>query len=818
MLFIKAMRNMDSNKWRTMQLQYRRNLRHKADVLHTLWQSLAKDVNDSALAEIVRLSHQLAGSGAIYGFAEVSRLAHQLHNHLCNTDNAISDIHVQTTLTELINELGNDDAFPDETALNNAFAPAPSENSAKIVFVDDDEDLLHYHSSALKAAGYDVIPLKDITLLAAAVVQHQPLAAICDMAFPEGETAGADYLRQVRQQQGAAFPVLFISAIDNFTNRLAAVRAGSSHYLAKPVCSQKLCQILATLLQKAEQNPYRVMLVDDDNDVLKFYRQALQLAGYQVYCCSDPQQALQQMLQHQPELVLIDLHMPGCHGLELGQIIRQHSELIDTPIVFMSADESIDEKLAAVRLAGDEFIHKPIAPWRLLMVVEARVKRSRLLRQQKRQLMRQPELAQHLDTLTALPTRWQLHKDIEALQQGRLPFYIMKLDLNKFHLVNDVYGHTTGDILLQTVAWRLAQQLEANDKLYRQNGDEFWLLLHTASAEKVNKLAEQLLFQLSQHSDSFLTDINLTASVGISSPMDHNEQAETLLQQVDIALHEAKKANGYQIRCYNSVMQTDISKRYQLQQSIKQALQQQAFYPLYQPIVNSAGRLCSIELLTRWHHPSQGFISPDIFIPMLEEDGLITFLTAQMLKLGIAQLAKWRQTMPQLRLSVNFSAPDIANPELVSQLSTLLALHGLPAQALIVEITESILIEQSETVMAQLANLKQLGVAIALDDFGTGYSSLSYLDRYPVDILKIDRSFINKLGDPKARRLTLAIIHLANELNLFITAEGVEHPQQLVLLQQESCHYFQGFYFSKPLLPAQLEQTTWFVSGQTLPD
>ena len=780
---------LSGNKWRVMQLQYRKNLLYKAEQLQQSWLEFSADGNEDALIQLQRLSHQLAGSGAIYGFPEVSQLAQQL-NKLLHRDN-ISDNTainiIQNALLSLVDELISDSTGETNTqSLVESFNQGASEK-CKVVFVDDDTDLLQHHTKALTDAGYVVIPLQDIKQLAHTVRKEQPLAVICDMAFPEGETAGADYIQQVRQQQGAAFPVLFISAYDNFSNRLAAVRAGSSHYLAKPVSSEKLCQMLATLLQKPEQDPYRVMLIDDDNDVLRFYRQTLRLAGYQVYCCQQAKQALQLILRHQPELVLIDLHMPDCNGLELGQIIRQHTDLIDTPIVFMSADESVDEKLAAVRLAGDEFIHKPIAPWRLLMVVEARVKRSRLLRQQKRQLMRQPELMQQLDTLTALPTLKQL------------------LDLNKFHLVNDVYGHSTGDLLLQTAAWRLAQQLETTDKLYRQNGDEFWLLLHTDDTLSVNKLAEKLLLQLSQHTDELLKDINLTASIGICRPDNYTEQAETLLQQANIALHDAKKNSGYQIRHYNNTMQSEISRRYQLQQSLKPALQQKAFYPVYQPIVDHTAQLCSVELLARWQHPQLGFISPEVFIPLLEEEGLITFLTLQMLQQGISQLAHWRKTQPNLRLSINFSAPDIANPELVAQLTKVLAQHALPATALIIEITESILIEQSDVVMLQLCSLKQLGVSIALDDFGTGFSSLSYLDRYPVDILKIDRSFINKLGDTKARRLTLAIIHLAHELNLKITAEGVEHPQQLLLLQQEKCHYFQGYYFSKPLIAADIE-------------
>ncbi|MDX1677345.1 EAL domain-containing protein [Arsukibacterium sp.] len=808
---------MDSNKWRAMQVKYRQNLSHKAKTLQQLWYNIQLSAPSSAWQELLQISHQLAGSGAIYGFPEVSRLAQALHSCLkhCEKDAELSN-KAQALLHDLLAELENIKTL----TTNEVFTPVtdvPAKPAKfKVVFADDDADLLAYHTDALTQAGFEIIPLTDIRLLAKTVAEHQPLAAICDMKFPEGETAGADHLQQVREQQGVSFPVLFISAFDTFENRLAAVRAGSSHFLAKPLSSKNLCQLLTTLLRKAEQDPYRVMLVDDDSDVLRFYRQVLQLAGYKVICCKSPRQALELMLAHQPELVLIDLHMPGCHGLEFGQIIRQHSELIDTPLIFMSADESIDEKLAAVRLAGDEFVNKPIATWRLLMMVEARVKRSRLLRQQKRQLMRQPELAQHLDTLTALPTLWQLHQDIEALLLQQQPFYLLKLDLNKFHLVNDIYGHQTGDLLLQTVAWKLMQQIRSADQLYRQNGDEFWVLLKDASTETAKQIAESLLLKLSESPGTLIADLNLTASIGMSYPETFTESSELLIQQVNIALHQAKAQQGYQIQCFNSAMQSDLSKRYQLQQSIRQALNQRAFSPVFQPIVDAENQLYSVELLSRWHHPQQGYVSPDVFIPLLEEAGIICQLTRQMLRTGLTCLRQWRETVPELKLSINFSAADFACAELAENLKQLVTEFSLPASVLIIEITENLLLDNSERLNQQLQKLKVAGFSIALDDFGTGYSSLSYLDRYPVDIVKIDRSFITKLDDPKARRLTLAIIHLAQELCLQITAEGIETPEQLNVLSTECCQHFQGFYFSKPLTAAELLESRWFKGAEAV--
>ena len=789
------------NKWRATLNKYRQNLSYKAERIHTLWQTLQQQDDATSWQELKHICHQLAGSGAIYGFPEVSRLAQALQTQLRQTPVSRIQQIINTLIAELLAELEHITPEYTEDIKTPLIPPTdPSSHSKhKIVFVDDDQDLLQYQSAQLTAAGFEVIAVTDIKCLAATVQQHQPLAAICDMSFPEGATAGADYLLQLREQQGVQFPVLFISAFDNFNNRLAAVRAGSSHFMAKPVTSKKLVNLLNTLLKKVEADPYRVMLVDDDPDVLRFYRHVLQLAGYKVFCCSSAQSALSLMLQQQPELVLIDLHMPDCHGLELGQIIRQHSELIDTPLIFMSGDESLNEKLAAVRLAGDEFVHKPIATWRLLMIVEARVKRSRLLRQQKRQLMIQPELAHRLDTLTALPTLWQLQKDIEKYQKTQKSFYLFKLDLNKFHLVNDVHGHQTGDLLLQTVAWKLMQQLAPTDQLYRQNGDEFWLITEQQTDTDASRLAERLLLCLSQSHGTLIEQLNLTASIGLTRPETFSESAELLMQQANIALHQAKRQNGFQIQGFNSAMQSDLSRRYQLQQDIRSALNDKQFSPVYQPIFDQEGKLFSLELLSRWSHPQYGFISPEIFIPILEEEGLICHLTNQMLQQGLAQLQLWQKHYPDLKLNLNFSAADFADPTLAEHLAKLMLNYELSPKALTIEITESILLDNSQRLTTQLAKLKHLGFIIALDDFGTGYSSLSYLNHFPVDMLKIDRSFVNQLADPKSERLTLAIIHLAHELQLEITAEGVETAAQFALLKQEGCQHYQGYYFSKPL-------------------
>lgn len=802
------------SKWQAMQQSYRVNLRQKGERLQHYWQQYIANNNLEARIEVKRLSHQLTGSGAIYGYQDITDTARQLMDllYLPFNDELTQRINEHNAFTELLERLKETYQSLEQNGTSPAIEPSLFDSiQQKVLLIEQDSSSTSQLHQSIRDSGFHLIRLADMADLVHTIQHEQPAAIICDLSFITVKNNTTESWLASRKHPGKHIPLILIAGDNDFDARLAATRAGCNHFMHKPLDVPQLINHLKKLLNVGKNDPYRILLVDDDADVLRFYRQALSMGGYKVYTASKAKQAFDLLYKIDPELVIIDVNMPDCSGLELGQIIRQNHELSDTPLMFMSADSHTDEKMAAVNLAGDEFIQKPIAPWRLLMTVEARVKRSRLLKQQKRAVIQRPELVQHIDTLTALPTLWQLKRDLTDKLKQQLPFCLIKMDLDQFHLINDVYGHATGDLVLQTIAWQLAQLLKEDDRLYRENGDEFWLLCQNINTlELAAQYTEQMLLRLEHTSTNFDVSIHFSASVGLCLVADANKQVEEIMQHTSTALYEAKKKAGHQYRFYDPEQQHKIDLRMQLTHTIRQAITQRQFSCAYQAILSEKKQVISFEVLARWHHQELGVISPAQFIPILEEQGLISFLTQQILDTGLAQLKVWRQQHPNLQLNVNFSAQDLMDPELTNKLLKHMKQHQLPHSCLIIEITESILIQAGSSAIDQLNHIADHGFSIALDDFGTGYSSLSYLDKFPVTKLKIDRSFVQRIDDSQQDKLVLAIIHLAQDLGLETTAEGVETKHQFDYLKASGCQRFQGYFFSKPLAADDITKTTWF--------
>ncbi|MCH8537222.1 MAG: EAL domain-containing protein [Alkalimonas sp.] len=804
--------------WQAMQQSYRINLMQKSEQLQHRWQEYIADNNVQARTELKRISHQLTGSGAIYGYQDITDSARQLMDLLYlpfqdELTQRIKEHNAYNELLEVISKATQSHNTPgNELQVRSSHQPS---NKQKILLIEQDNSTALQLKQSMQDANFQLIHRPASADLIDTIQQEQPVAIICDISLSHDQLTANQPWLACRHLPGKHPPLIFIANDDSFEARLAATRAGCSHFMHKPLDIPLLIQQLRKLLNISKNDPYRILLVDDDTDVLRFYRQALTMGGYKVYTANKAKQAFDLLYKIEPELIIIDVNMPDCNGLELGQIIRQNHELTDTPLLFMSADNHTDEKMAALNLAGDDFIQKPIAPWRLLMTVEARVKRSRMLKQQKRAVIQRPELVQHIDTLTALPTLWQLKRDLSAKLKHQQPFCLMKIDLDQFHLINDVYGRTTGDLLLQTIAWQLAQLLKDDDRLYRESGDEFWLLcLHINSLDLAAQFAEQMLLRLEHLSSNFDVTIHFSASVGLCLVSDSRKQIDDVLQHTNTALYEAKKKAGHQYRFYDPEQQHKIDLRMQLTHSIRQAITKRQFSCAFQPILTADKQLASFEILARWQHNELGTISPAQFVPLLEEQGLISYLTQQMLDIGLKQLQLWRQYYPDLQLNVNFSAQDLVDPELCHKLTEQMKKLQLPNCCLIVEITESILIQAGSGAIEQLNHIASHGFSIALDDFGTGYSSLSYLDKFPVTKLKIDRSFVQRIDNAQQDKLLPAIIHLAQDLGLEITAEGVETQTQLNYLSAAGCQRFQGYLFSKPLTAESIAKTAWFQSAQ----
>ncbi|SEA23097.1 EAL domain-containing protein [Alkalimonas amylolytica] len=799
------------SKWLDMQHSFRANLQQKTTELSQCWQLYLANDDLTARQELKRLCRQLAGAAEIYSFKGVRDSAGQLAALLAKpfSDELTQRIQEHNCMEVLEQQLSSTTQSKHRNQTEHLLEAQDNDLPGVLLF-DQDEQAAECLAGELRAHGFNLVIESDAANLYDTLLRTKPQVVLCSIQLHHQHCLSLEAICSSKHQLGYQPEVLCFSEYDTFEARLAAARAGCQHLMLKPVDPKQVLHQLNKLIHKEKAEPYQILLVDPDADVLRFYRHALSMGGYTVATATEAKAAYELAIKIKPELMLIDLNLKGCSGIELGKIVRQHQGLANTPLIFMAQQQEGNERMAEADLAGDDFIQKPIAPWRLLMTVEAKVKRSRLLKQEQRAVIQRPELIQHIDTLTALPTLWQLKRELKKNSDREGTLCLMKLDLDQFHLINDVYGRETGDLVLQTIAWQLAQLLSEQDHLYRESGDEFWLLCRQLTTlEQAAEFTEHMLLVLEQISTNFDVSIHFTASVGICL-VSEQQAPDVLLQHASTALYEAKKKAGHQFRFYDPQQQQKIDLRQQLSQTIRQAISKKQFSCVFQPIFSADNKLTSLELLARWRHPEQGNISPALFIPLLEEQGLISYLTRQMLDLGLPQLQLWRQQWPELSLNINVSAQDLADPELCEQLLARMQHHELPNHALVIEITESILIQAGSGSFEQLQQLVAHGFAIALDDFGTGYSSLSYLDKLPVSRLKIDRSFVQRIDENKHDKLLPAIIHLANDLELEITAEGVETKAQFDYLKTVGCQRFQGYFFSKPLTADDIAKTAWF--------
>ena len=419
------------------------------------------------------------------------------------------------------------------------------------------------------------------------------------------------------------------------------------------------------------------------------------------------------------------------------------------------------------------------------------------------------------DPLTRLPNRrllldrlqQALASSVRSGRKGALLF----IDLDNFKTLNDTLGHDVGDLLLQAVAGRLISCVREGDTVARLGGDEFVVMLEDLSenlreaAGQTEGVGEKILGALNERYLLAGHQHRSTPSIGVTLFGDQRETIEELLKRADLAMYQAKAAGRNAVRFFDPEMQAAVVERAALEVDLRQGLQQQRFLLHYQPQVDETGRMTGVEALVRWRHPRRGMVSPADFIPVAEETGLILPLGQWVLETACAQLRLWagRPETCHLTVAVNVSARQFRHPDFVAHVQSALAGSGADPHKLKLELTESLLLDDVEDIIAKMTALKAKGVRFALDDFGTGYSSLSYLKRLPLDQLKIDQFFVrNVLSDTNDAAIARTIVALAKSMDLAVIAEGVETEEQRDFLTRQGCHAFQGYLFGRPM-PAE---------------
>jgi diguanylate cyclase (GGDEF)-like protein/PAS domain S-box-containing protein len=412
------------------------------------------------------------------------------------------------------------------------------------------------------------------------------------------------------------------------------------------------------------------------------------------------------------------------------------------------------------------------------------------------------------DDLTGLPNRTLFMDRAEhALaradrQAGSIA--VLFVDLDNFKVVNDSLGHAAGDRLLSRLSARLRDCLEPQATLARFGGDEFTVLLEDiGSVEDANAAARAIRHALRSPIDIDEHEVFATVSIGIAVSTPGQDTPGDLVRNADVALYRAKASGRAQSIVFDSSLDSVAVGRLELETELRRALDQGELEVHYQPIVHlPSGHIQEMEALVRWRHPQHGLVAPDRFIPLAEDTGLIIPMGMMVLETACRQLRTWRTRSGdnELAMSVNLSARQFQHPTLVHDIARVLRESNLDPSSLMLEITESIAVRDVASTANILAELKGLGVRLAMDDFGTGYSSLSYLHRFPIDVLKIDRSFVSRLGGAQAHlAIVEAIIALARGLDLGVTAEGIETEEQLTQLCALGCDHGQGYYFARPL-------------------
>ena len=427
------------------------------------------------------------------------------------------------------------------------------------------------------------------------------------------------------------------------------------------------------------------------------------------------------------------------------------------------------------------------------------------------------------DSLTGLANRQRLQDCLEyALahaQRSGGEVAVLFLDLDRFKSINDSLGHDTGDAVLKAVAERLKACVRRTDTVARLGGDEFILILERLKrAEEVADIARKILSTLAEPIALEQQPLHIGASIGISRYPEDGDAMKLLLKHADLALQRAKQQGRRQFCFYTPTLNATLGERLKLETELSCSLAERTLELYYQPIVNlRSGAVTGVEALLRWQHPARGLLGADEFIPLAEESGLIVPIGIWALQTACAQLQTWRSQMPYpLTVSVNLSARQFLQANLVEQIIQCLSATGLPANALKLEITETMIMQDLQRTHEILQTLKELGARIAIDDFGTGYSSLSYLKRLPLDELKVDRSFLpDIIGNPNDAMIVTAIIRLAHSLGLIVTVEGVETEAVCAFVRAREADQAQGFYLGRPM-PAT-SMATWMQAPLHLP-
>ncbi len=672
---------------------------------------------------------------------------------------------------------------------------------ARALVIDDDPFIRLLARDHLEKLGLHVHEAPDGAAGLAAIAELAPDLILLDVLMPNMD--GFEVCRRARQlPEGALCPIVVLTALEDVDAVNQAYEAGATDFISKPINWVLLQHRLRFLLKSAS-----LLQSVAKSDAQMAHAQQLSAVGSWEWRLDTDRVVWSEEMYHL------------CGG-RAG--IPEPGYQAFLPLVHPDDRErvALAVRAALADRAPYDLEHRLLLPDGCERIVHSKadilfgasglaVAMSGTMQDitQHRQAEQRITYLANFDALTDLPNRNllddRLAQALALARRGGEPLAVMCLDLDGFKFVNDSYGHATGDLLLRAVAQRLRAAVRESDTVARLGGDEFVLVLLGLTASRdVTAMAQKLLdlfdvpFLLGEH------ELRVSASIGICLAPDDGGAGQVLLKNADVAMYAAKEGGRDCYRYYAREMSQRVEQRVALELALRVAVEQQQFEVYYQPKIDlRGGHIMGVEALLRWNRPQHGVVAPDGFIGLAEETRLIVPIGEWVLRQACQQARQWHAMgYEDVSVAVNLSARQFDGHNLARLLLQVLADTGLAARHLELELTESVLMSDSDAMLTALRDIKALGVQLTLDDFGTGYSSLAYLKRFPIDVLKIDRSFVrNVTTDADDAALTRTIILLAQSLKMKTVAEGVETPGQLQFLAGLSCDAVQGYYFSPPV-------------------
>lgn len=562
-----------------------------------------------------------------------------------------------------------------------------------------------------------------------------------------------------------------------------------------------------------------ILVIEDVEALREEIMETLSYEGFDVLGAENGVVGVQIAKTYLPNLIICDIAMPELDGFGTLVALRQEQKTSMIPFIFLTAMTEKADMRQAMQLGADDYLTKPFTSVELLGAIASRLQKYNLVKDhyydEIKVVGERFEYLSHHDGLTKLPNRVLFHESLtQAVLHAKInnkSLALLFLDMDNFNIINNTLGNDIGDQLFIAIAERLKRYTAPCDMVARIQGDEFALIISgVTDMLSVKQETQKILDLLSRPYHLYGHEVFITSSIGITMfPEDHQE-VEGLIKNAELAMYYAKSNNRNSYKLYSPDLNVQSSEYMALANSLHRALDRNEIRVFYQPLVNlQSGKIVGAEALARWQHPDLGLIMPSKFIPVAEQTGLILRLSEVILYLVCEQMRSWREAGINYGfVAVNLSSQHFRpGTNLIEFVSKVLKETNTEPSHLELELTESIIMQNAEYTIQVLSQLQEIGVKVAIDDFGTGYSSLSYLKHFPVNILKIDRCFVQDITtDHHDATISLAIIDLAHSLSLKVIAEGVETAEQMQFLKEHGCDQFQGYFFSPPLPTSEFEQ------------